>query len=172
VKCENKTIVGLKQNNFKLKHSLQSMQHQEIRYRILFILYLKHYSDQLGQPQVTNKVIEEAGLEYVEKNMVYGDIVYLKESNLITGTNVLGQAYPYTLIITSRGIDRVEKMIKDFIQFLKQHDNEELRIKYRSLDAMGISSGVSTAMLLEIKGIMDQYRGEFAKFINGISEKY
>ncbi len=75
------------------------MQHEEIRYRILFTLYIKHYSEQLGNPQVTNKVIEEAGLEYVEKNMVYGDIVYLKESNLITGMNVLGQPYPYTLII-------------------------------------------------------------------------
>lgn len=98
--------------------------------------------------------------------MVYGDIVYLKESNLVTGTNILGQAYTYTLIITSRGIYKVENMIKEFVQFLKENNNEELRIKYRSLDTMGISSGFSTAMLKEIKGIIDHYRDEFAKFIN------
>ncbi len=141
------------------------MHHQVIRYRILFTLYLKHYSDQLSQPQLTDNVIKEAGLEYVERNMVYGDIVYLKESNLIKGMDIIGQSYPYALIITGKGIDKVENVIDRFTQFLKSHSNEELRIEYKTLEAMGISSGLSTPILQEIKRIIEKYDKEFAVFI-------
>jgi hypothetical protein len=60
------------------------MDHEEIRYRILFILYFKHYTGHLVQPQATDRIIEEAGLQFVERNLVYGDVVYLKQSNLIS----------------------------------------------------------------------------------------
>jgi hypothetical protein len=143
--------------------------HQEIRYKILFTLYLKHYGEGLGQPYVTNKVIEEAGLEFVEKNMVYGDIVYLKESNQIKGTDALGQPYPYTIIITTKGIDRVDNMLTEFPRFLKDNHNQELnKTEYNRLSAMGIFSGVSSEILKEIKRIIDQYPKEFTDFITSL----
>jgi len=85
--------------------------------------------------------------------------------------NVLGQPYPYTLIITNRGIDKVEKMIPEFIQFLKENDSQELKDKYKMLDSMGISLGVSTSMLKEIRWIIDNHQAEFGKFIDGLSKK-
>jgi hypothetical protein len=136
--------------------------HQEIRYRILFTLYLKHYSDQLGHPQVTERVIEEAGLQYVEKTMVFGDIVYLKEGNLIKGMDILGQAYPYTLSITSKGIDKVETMIDKFVQFLKTSEPE----KYSQLEAMGFSSGLTTPILLQIKEFIEKCKQGFKEFVS------
>jgi hypothetical protein len=103
------------------------MRHAVIRYWILFTLYLKHYSDELGQPQITDKVIQEASLEYVERNMVNGDIVYLKERNSIQGNYIIGQSYPYAIIITSEGIDKVENMLQRFADFLKNHNKRAKR---------------------------------------------
>jgi hypothetical protein len=53
------------------------MKHPEIRFHILFYLYNRHYSNKLGKPQTTDKVIEEAGLATVDKALVYGDIIFL-----------------------------------------------------------------------------------------------
>lgn len=62
------------------------MNHQEIRFNILHALYQKHYSNrQLGQLQNTDKIIQEAGLEYIDKNDVGVDIVYLESNYLLKG---------------------------------------------------------------------------------------
>jgi hypothetical protein len=101
--------------------------------------------------------------------LVYGDIVYLKESNQIKGTDILGQAYPYTVIITTRGIDKVENMFKQFLQYLKECDNERLRLEHKTLVAMGICSGISSDILKEIKRIIYQYPKEFTNFITSLT---
>ena len=56
--------------------------------------------------------------------MVYGEIVYLKDSGLVKGTDILGTPYPYTMIITNYGIQVIVKAISDFVDFLKQEGNE------------------------------------------------
>lgn len=92
------------------------MEHQEIRFRILHTLYQKHYSDQLGHAQQTDKVIEESGLSSINKPDVYGDVVYLKDKGLIKGQSALGYAYPPWITITSYGIDTVENGVNNFVK--------------------------------------------------------
>jgi hypothetical protein len=72
------------------------------------ITYIKKlYSDQLGHYQRTNKVIEELGLSKVDKNDIYGDVVYLENKGLIKGQSTLGYAYPPWMIITSSYLIKV-----------------------------------------------------------------
>ena len=66
------------------------MNHREIRFNILHNLYQKHYSDQLKHPQMTDMIIQDSDLGNLDRNLVYGDIVYLVDSGLATGEYVLG----------------------------------------------------------------------------------
>jgi hypothetical protein len=77
------------------------LDHAEIRFRILYILYQKYYSEQLGHPQITENIIMEAGLNQINKNVLYGDIIYLENKGLIHGEFMLGHAYPPWIRITS-----------------------------------------------------------------------
>lgn len=114
---------------------LSYLQHQEIRFRILFLLYIKHYSNELGHPQVTNTLIEEEQeLKYSDNNLLYGEIVYLKERGLVKGTDVLGTPYPYTLMITSSGIDIIVKLLKEFVESLGRDD--KTKDSYDHIDAI------------------------------------
>jgi hypothetical protein len=92
------------------------LEHQEIRFRILSTLYQKHYSEQLGYPQNTEKIIQEAGLSEIAKSDVNGDVVYLEDKRLIKAAmKPLGHAYPPFITITSYGIDFVEKVVNQSI---------------------------------------------------------
>jgi hypothetical protein len=92
------------------------LEHQEIRFKILYTLYQKHYSEDLGHHQQTNKVIEESNLSSIDKAEIYGDVVYLKDKGLIKGQTFLGYAYPPWITIISYGIDTVENSVGNFIQ--------------------------------------------------------
>jgi hypothetical protein len=98
------------------------MKHREIRFNILHNLYQKHYSDQLGHPQLTDTIIQESGLGNLDKNVVYGDIVYLVESGLATGDYVLGRASPFTIQITTHGIDTVENIVDNLFENVGSED--------------------------------------------------
>jgi hypothetical protein len=79
-------------------------------------LYQKHYSKDLGHPQATDNIINESGLEKIEKNELYGDVVYLEKRGYINGQYILGYAYPPWISITSEGIDFVERVIDESIE--------------------------------------------------------
>jgi hypothetical protein len=98
------------------------MEHQEIRLRLLYSLYKKHYSDQLGHLQQTDKAIEESGLSSVSRSDIYGDVVYLKDKGLIKGESPSGYAYPLWIVITSHGIDTVENGVNIFIRNVDKID--------------------------------------------------
>lgn len=63
------------------------MNNQEIRFRILYYLYQKHFSKDLGKPQVVETIIKELGLddEGIDRSVIYGNVVYLNKSGLIEG---------------------------------------------------------------------------------------
>jgi hypothetical protein len=61
------------------------MDHKEIRFRVLHCLYLKYYSDQLGHLQPTQHIIEESGLQKINKNEVNGNLMYLSERGYLKG---------------------------------------------------------------------------------------
>jgi len=99
----------------------------EVKFRILFILYRKHYSKELRQPQITNKVIEEANLSYFEPDLVHGDIIYLEERGFLRGQHTLGMNYPFSVVITAQGIDETKKLIDGFIRFLQEESGSDYR---------------------------------------------
>jgi hypothetical protein len=84
------------------------MNHEEIRFRILYTLYQKYYGGQLKRYQNTEEIIKESGLDNIDRNIVLGDITYLKDSCLIVGLGVSGSAHPPHIRINTSGIDRVE----------------------------------------------------------------
>ncbi|MDF0682453.1 MAG: hypothetical protein P0116_15965 [Candidatus Nitrosocosmicus sp.] len=92
------------------------MIHQEIRFRILLTLYNKHYSNMLGHIHPTESVIEESELNDIDKNVIYGDIVYLEDSELIIGQGPIGSNHSLAIKITHKGIDYVDKAINEFIE--------------------------------------------------------
>ncbi len=97
-------------------HVLKLLEHQEIRFRILSTLYQKHYSEQLGHPQNTEKIVQEAGLNNINKNDVDGDVVYLEDKCLIKAAmKPIGHVYPPFISITSYGIDFVENVVNQSI---------------------------------------------------------
>ena len=71
------------------------------------VLKTKHYSDQLGQLQQTDKVLEESGLADIDKNVTHAEVIYLKEKGFIDGKRFLGSVYPPNIIITSYEVDAV-----------------------------------------------------------------
>jgi hypothetical protein len=119
----------------------------EVKFRILFVLYRKHYSKELRQPQLMIKVIEEADLASFESDLVYGDIVYLKDRGFVSGQYALGTAYPFSLLITDKGIDEAEKLIRGFIRFLEKESLSD----YRQINAIVARSGT----LIEIWRILN-----------------
>ena len=101
------------------------MNHQEIRFQILYYLYNKHYSGELGQPQVVENIILQTDLKNIEKNIVYGDIVYLEQSTFIRGEYILGCAHPPWVTITSYGIDTVDNITNQIISNVSLERNYE-----------------------------------------------
>lgn len=122
------------------------MEHQEIRLRLLYNLYKKHYSDQLGHHQQTDKVIEESGLSSVSKSDVYGDVVYLEDKGLIKGQSAFGHAHPLWIIITSYGIDTVENGVNIFIRNVDKID-VDAKIKTEIQTISKTEDGPSTRIM-------------------------
>jgi len=102
------------------------LNHQEIRFYTLFYLYQKHYSDELGRYHQVEKIIEETPLEEIDKSVIYGDIVYLQDSQLIKGVYPVGYNHPPAITITNLGIDYIDKIVNEFVEEQKK-EFEQLR---------------------------------------------
>jgi hypothetical protein len=104
------------------------MNHQEIRFNILYHWYNKQYSKELGNPQTTDKIIEETELKNIDKHIVYGDVVYLKQSGDIKSLeDSIGDTYPHWIEITNYGIDKVDHITNNIIKNI-DIDNENIEI--------------------------------------------
>jgi hypothetical protein len=149
----------------------KALSHQGIRFNILHALYQKHYGGQPGHIQITDEIIREAGLNNIDKNLVIGDIIYLKDKHLINGTKTpLGDAYPRWMIITSSGIDFVDNVIARFIEGIenlqvsgqvKSHVKElakESNITKRIKVVIDYAQSV-TALWLNIMSIANRLQG-------------
>jgi len=83
--------------------------HDEIRFRILGLLYDKFYEK--GESIFnTEDVIKELKLD-VERQLVYREITYLYNKNLIWGKKVINSKPIIAIRINEQGIDFVEKII-------------------------------------------------------------
>jgi len=96
------------------------LNHDEIRFRILSLLYEKYWKD-LGESYVnTNDLINDLKIT-VERNEIYRNILYLHKKNLISGTKVTGSEPLPGIKINENGIEFVEKVIQDSSKF--SYDN-------------------------------------------------
>jgi hypothetical protein len=109
---EIKLIESIYDSDFNRK----ILDHQEIRFRILYNLYEKYYGGQLGRPQVVEEIISESGLTEIDKQILYADVLYLENKGLVKGEFILGYAHPPWIQITSIGIDFVESVVEELIE--------------------------------------------------------
>jgi len=113
------------------------MEHSEIRFKILNLLYQKYYEEP-GRPQNTDKIIEEAELAPL-MNDVTGDILYLLNKGLIDDwkSKALGRVLPLALIITPYGIDIVESVLDQAInQSTKQNSAPNVKEDVNKLSSI------------------------------------
>src|SRR5438132_63710 len=111
------------------------MNHDEIRFRILHILYEKYYDGGLMRTYSIEDVIKESGLETVERNLVLGDILYLKNKGFVNGDMQLGVPHPTAIGIETFGIDTLEnfvthsmnKIITEDLDIQTKDEIEEIR---------------------------------------------
>jgi hypothetical protein len=125
--------------------------HDEIRFRILGLLYDKFYEK--GESIFnTEDVIKELKLD-VERQLVYREITYLYNKNLIWGKKVINSKPIIAIRINEQGIDFVEKIIhespngieddclKQELECISEEGNNSPKIKK-------ISTGISTTLSL------------------------
>jgi hypothetical protein len=147
----------------------------EIRSKILIILYYYHYSGFAGDLFQIDKVLSDSRLNFHNKNIISGDLVYLTEKGYITGPTSSGHIYPIAIKITPRGIDIVEKIITEFLNFLKsphdknidEEEKKEMLIQYRTVNAISGSSKLKTIVWL----ITDKLPSIYKKFCKNIENK-
>ena len=103
----------------------------EVKFRILFILYTKHYGGQPGHPQLTSDVIKEADLSHRDILFVNGEIAHMVQTGLVQGANYL-TAPNYTLRISGKGINEVKKWIMKFHTLLQVESGPD----YKQINAI------------------------------------
>jgi len=88
------------------------LNHEEIRIRVLSILYEKYY--EYGErPLLTDNIVIELNVD-IDSIMVYNDVTYLCSKNLIWGREILGdEQYPSHIRINDNGIDFVERVMSE-----------------------------------------------------------
>jgi hypothetical protein len=114
------------------------MDHQEIRFQILYYLYNKHYSGEFGTYQSIDGIVRETELRAIERNLIRGNVDYLKDSGFIKGRRMINNyGYPKSVVITNYGIQTIENVIKQIIKEIKsqQQDNEDVQNKIDTISA-------------------------------------
>lgn len=88
--------------------------HWNIRFRILAILYDDYFSDRINEPKLVNpNLVNELANLQVNKNLIFGDVIYLKEKYFISGYSMFGFHYPVRVKIETAGIQFVESVINN-----------------------------------------------------------
>src|SRR5574339_815437 len=119
------------------------MNHEEIRFMILEYLYKKHYGGERLRPQRVDLIISETDLKTINKDFVYGEIIYLNNGGYVddAGGWPLGYDYPPWIRITNYGIDFVTNFLDSVIDtataehtIIDNSIKEEIRIISKESD--------------------------------------
>lgn len=100
-------------------------------------MYNKHYSGEFGKYQSIDGIIRETELRAIERNLIRGNVDYLKDSGFIKGRRMINNyGYPKSVVITNYGIQTIENVIKQIIKEIKiQQDNEDVQNKIDTISA-------------------------------------
>ncbi|HZD35920.1 MAG TPA: hypothetical protein VE130_12010 [Nitrososphaeraceae archaeon] len=99
------------------------MDHLEIRFRLLLVLYNEYYHGEFHQRHEIDKVIEKADLQSLDNIYdVYGDIIHLIDSSFLDygGFWPNSKVRPPRVRITDTGILFVENSFDNSIQQIEQ----------------------------------------------------
>jgi len=102
----------------------REMNNDQMRYQILKTLYDRYYDVDPETHVETAEVIKEAGLESEEKNLVDGNIGYLKGNYLEGLGHEPGSTIPLGMKINTSGIGFVEERNQEYREY-----HEKLRFK-------------------------------------------
>ena len=155
-------------NFFRNHRHVSILNHQEIRFRILYTLYQIYYGGERYDVQQTEHVINKAGLEPVDKNDVYGDLVYLQKKKLVDTMQPIGMTFPMTMIINEKGIDAVEEIMEQSIATLKQADDNETKKNLDTILEEASSSGRAAKLFEYMKKRPDLFVSVIEKAIMSV----
>lgn len=77
--------------------------------------------------QNTENIIKESGLEVIDKDDVYGDVVYLERKKLIGSIHPVGMTYPLMIMINVDGIDAVDIIMDQSLEALRNKTNDDTK---------------------------------------------
>jgi len=113
----------------------------------------------LGYYHNTDKIIEESKLNHdIDRNVIYGDVVYLGDSQLIKGQSILGLNHPHNIKITNYGIDYVDNVINTFME-QEQKEFEALK-----------NENDPKTKAKKVLEVISKNQGLFTTFINFLSK--
>ncbi len=93
--------------------------HWNIRFKILSVLYNRHFS--VGNEEtipVNPNIIREFDSMNINQNLILTNVIYLHQKKLITGYSMFGFAYPPRIKIDTSGIGYLEKIVDDSLHQL------------------------------------------------------
>jgi hypothetical protein len=95
------------------------LEHNAIRFSILFVLYYYYYSESPEKATNIKKIVEDTELAYINQD-INADIVYLYNKSYIQGQFHSGTDVPTLVKISPKGIDKVESTLEAFESYLIQ----------------------------------------------------
>lgn len=115
IRIENKGIAKVEQNNAAF-----SIQHHEIRFRLLGHLYEHHYAAKTEDTLLVDTALTRAlGLKESDHNLLLGDIIYLYRLRIVVGQKDF-RPFPVRIKIEVNGVKEFERLVdRSLVQIVK-----------------------------------------------------
>lgn len=126
------------------------------RFRILYSLYNKYYAKQFEWQDMSSMQLEE-DLKYIPANSYSAELVYLQRKEFIEGNN-------NKVMISGKGIDVVDHIMDEYLEYLRTTTDEESKYEYRHLSAIE-DSGDDDAVRSQLYYYIKQRRAFFKHFL-------
>ena len=93
------------------------MDHREVRVKILASLYEWFYSGHTGKMRRIDTIVQEAGLTEVDRNLVNGEVEYLRSGGFVNySTHRTPDGITAGINISAKGIDYIDNIIDEVIK--------------------------------------------------------
>lgn len=105
---------------------LYLMNKEEIRYQILYYLYNKHHSGEVGKYQSADDIIEQSELESIDKDAIDQEFTYLNNGGYLKGQRETSDGgIPYSVVITKSGMEIVEDVARQIISNIDEQNTSD-----------------------------------------------
>jgi hypothetical protein len=105
------------------------MNKEEIRFHILYYLYNKHSSGEVGKYQSADNIVEESELKSIDRNAIDEEFAHLNNGGYLKGQRDTSDGgIPYSVVITKSGIEIVESVTQQIITNInEEHTSDEIQ---------------------------------------------